>query len=186
MAVAKVRGVGTDPLTEPESQALARSGHVVVRQSVSEADRAAQLDLRYRVLREPLGMTREQAVFPRDDDADTIHLLALLAEVSDTGSEEAVAGTVVGTATMISHGPDVAQLRGMATDSAWAGNGVGRAVLEAAHKLAGSRSLWCDARMSAHDFYARFGWVAEGEIFEIPRVGPHTVMRFRGSPSSDR
>jgi hypothetical protein len=54
-----------------------------VRQSVSAADRAAQLDLRYRVLREPLGMSREQAVFARDDDADTIHLLAVACNFAD-------------------------------------------------------------------------------------------------------
>jgi GNAT superfamily N-acetyltransferase len=181
----------------------------IVRQSVSAADRAAQLDLRYRVLREPLGMSREQAVFARDDDADTIHLLAVAFnvadgvvdaqraadEVADTQGEALgdghdgpaaavpVIGTVIGTATMITHGPNDVQLRGMATDSAWAGCGVGKAVLEVAHELAGSRSLWCDARMSAHDFYARLGWVAEGEIFDIPQVGPHTVMRYRGLPN---
>lgn len=175
-----------------------------VRQSVSAADRAAQLELRYRVLREPLGMSREQAVFARDDDADTVHLLAVAFDVGDTQGEAlgdahdeafsaisftgtasgTVTGQVVGTASMITHGPNDVQLRGMATDSAWSGRGVGKAVLEAAHKLAGSRSLWCDARMSAHNFYARLGWVAEGEIFDIPQVGPHTVMRFRGLPDS--
>jgi GNAT superfamily N-acetyltransferase len=188
-----------------------------VRQSVSAADRAGQLDLRYRVLREPLGMSREQAVFARDDDADTIHLLAVAFnsaddvvdaqraadEVADAQGETlgdghdgpastvsfngtvfgTVIGTVIGTATMITHGPNDVQLRGMATDSAWDGCGVGKAVLEVAHQLAGSRSLWCDARMSAHDFYARLGWVAEGEIFDIPQVGPHTVMRYRGLPN---
>lgn len=197
-----------------------------VRQSVTASDRAAQLDLRYRVLREPLGMSREQAVFARDDDPDTVHLLAvahdqdrilsngaseLRGEASalgvagpghEIGSAEFGAGqskvlaantgssgasgsslVVIGTATMITHGLGDVQLRGMATDSAWAGCGVGRAVLETAHALAGSRSLWCDARMSAHDFYARFGWVAEGEQFDIPQVGPHTVMRYQGTPT---
>jgi GNAT superfamily N-acetyltransferase len=176
-----------------------------VRQSVSAADRAAQLDLRYRVLREPLGMSRQQAIFARDDDADTIHLLAVACnvaddvvdaqraadDVADTQGEAlgdghdgpAAAVPVIGTATMITHGPNDVQLRGMATDSAWAGRGVGKAVLEAAHELAGSRSLWCDARMSAHDFYARLGWVAEGEQFDIPHVGPHTVMRYQGLPN---
>jgi GNAT superfamily N-acetyltransferase len=183
-----------------------------VRQSVSADDRAAQLDLRYRVLREPLGMSREQAVFARDDDANTIHLLAVAFnsaddvidaqraadEVADAQGEAlgdghdgpanavpfigTVIGTVIGTATMITHGPNEVQLRGMATDFAWAGRGVGKAVLEVAHQLAGSRSLWCDARMSAHDFYARLGWVAEGKIFDIPQVGPHTVMRYRSLP----
>jgi GNAT superfamily N-acetyltransferase len=174
---------------DPASNSVVR---FTVRQSVSDADRAAQLDLRYRVLREPLGMTHEQAVFARDDDADTVHLLAVTFElggaqgeaVGDDQDGHAKAVSVIGTATMITHGPNDVQLRGMATDSAWAGRGVGKAVLEAAHKLAGPRSLWCDARMSAHDFYARLGWVAEGEIFDIPQVGPHTVMRYRGSPSA--
>ena len=158
-----------------------------VRHSRSPQDRAAQLDLRYRVLREPLGMSREQAVFARDDDPDTIHLLAVA--VADTNVntnvdvevEAAAKLSVIGTATIITHGPHDVQLRGMATDSTWTGRGVGKAVLEAAHKVAGNRSLWCDARMSAHEFYARLGWVAEGEIFDIPQVGPHTVMRYSGN-----
>ncbi len=191
-------------------------GSFTVRQSASLQDRVAQLELRYRVLREPLGMTREQAIFPRDDDDDTVHLVAVVHPVvpgraesvggtpsywraptplrfethqnvlsnrqagSGTPGSEGGAPVVIGTATMISHGPDVVQLRGMASDPKWAGCGVGRAVLEMAHELAGSRSLWCDARISARDFYARFGWVAEGEIFDIPQVGPHTVMRYNG------
>ncbi len=180
--------------------------HFTVRRSVSAADRAAQLDLRYRVLREPLGMSREQAIFARDDDPDTVHLLAVAFSAGDDvvnaqrsaievgGAQGEAFGDghdgpfgavpVIGTATMITHGPNDVQLRGMATDSAWAGRGVGKAVLEAAHELAGSRSLWCDARMSAHDFYARLGWVAAGEQFDIPQVGPHTVMRYRGLPNA--
>lgn len=162
----------------------AKRGSFTVRQSTSPQDREAQLELRYKVLREPLGMTRAQATFARDDDPDTIHLLAVVetrVESDDLAHDgrNGKASVVIGTATMISHGSDVVQLRGMASDPEWAGYGVGRAVLEAAHTLAGSRSLWCDARMSAHDFYARFGWAAEGEIFDIPQVGPHTVMRYR-------
>ena len=134
-------------------------------------------------------MSREQAVFARDDDPDTIHLLAVADDTDALTRNIAIASAraydhegnpfVVGTATMITHGPNDVQLRGMATDATWAGRGVGKAVLEAAHQLAGSRSLWCDARISAHDFYARFGWVAEGETFDIPHVGPHTVMRYQ-------
>lgn len=164
-----------------------------MRQSTTALDREAQLDLRYRVLREPLGMSREQAVFARDDDLDTIHLVAVVDTLVESNGvidghvvgENRKPQIVIGTATMISHGPDVVQLRGMASDPAWAGSGVGKAVLEAAHVLAGSRSLWCDARMSAHDFYARFGWVAEGDVFDIPQVGPHTVMRYVGNLEQD-
>jgi GNAT superfamily N-acetyltransferase len=189
--------IGEEPvpkeISRTRSESPAEAQQFTVRQSVSTADRAAQLDLRYRVLREPLGMSREQAIFARDDDPDTVHLLAVADDhgrvvsqrfdeiFADRSSSSDANLPVIGTATLITHGPNDVQLRGMASDPAWAGSGVGRAVLEAAHKLAGSRSLWCDARMSAHDFYARFGWVAEGEVFDIPHVGPHTVMRYRGS-----
>jgi GNAT superfamily N-acetyltransferase len=155
----------------------------IVRQSVSAADRVAQLDLRYRVLREPLGMSREQAVFARDDDPGTVHLLAVGTDeiIGDAGPVSSEKLPVIGTATLITHGPENVQLRGMATDRTFAGKGVGRAILHVVYEMSGSRTLWCDARMSAHDFYARCGWVAEGDVFDIPQVGPHTVMRYRNT-----
>lgn len=62
----------------------------------------------------------------------------------------------------------VARLRKYATDQAFQGQGIGSAVLR--HVLAHLHSLsvlefWCDARLSALDFYARFGMRAEGEHF---------------------
>ena len=172
---------------EPVESVAPTPNNFHVRLSSSERDRAAQLELRYRVLREPLGMSRQEAIFVRDDDADTVHLLAIEEQrASDVDDViDRLEPTVIGTATMITHGPDVVQLRGMATDPAWRGHGVGRAILEVAHTMAGARSLWCDARISAHDFYARMGWVAEGSVFDIPNVGPHTVMRYRPRTAKD-
>jgi ribosomal protein S18 acetylase RimI-like enzyme len=40
------------------------------------------------------------------------------------------------------------------------------------------RNLWCNARVAAITLYERLGFVAEGERFEFPQVGPHQRMRW--------
>ncbi|HVY61008.1 MAG TPA: GNAT family N-acetyltransferase, partial [Planctomycetota bacterium] len=58
--------------------------------------------------------------------------------------------------------------------------GLGRALLEAcaAHVAArGGTLLWCNARLSAADFYRACGFETVGEVFEVPRFGPHFIMR---------
>ncbi len=77
-------------------------------------------------------------------------------------------------------GGAVWRVRGMATDAAARGQGVGRAVLEAllAHGWAsGATRIWCTARTTAAGFYLRQGFEVEGEPFELPQIGPHVVMR---------
>jgi GNAT superfamily N-acetyltransferase len=71
------------------------------------------------------------------------------------------------------------QLRGMATDAQYQRGGVGRAVLTLVHQYAQEVGypLWCNARVSAMGFYEKLGWVAEGEEFDVPDVGPHYIMR---------
>lgn len=71
------------------------------------------------------------------------------------------------------------RLRGMATDDGWQGRGVGRLALDAtiAHVArAGADLLWCNARTRAVPFYARAGFEAHGEEFEIEGIGPHVAM----------
>ena len=36
--------------------------------------------------------------------------------------------------------------------------------------------VWCNARTPARGFYERYGFVAEGEEFELPDIGPHFRM----------
>ena len=77
--------------------------------------------------------------------------------------------------------PDVPawRLRGMATDPAHRGAGVGTAVLEALVGHArdhGGGVLWCNARTPAQRFYERAGLVTRGEPWEDPEIGPHVVM----------
>jgi GNAT superfamily N-acetyltransferase len=68
----------------------------------------------------------------------------------------------------------------MATDTTLQGTGVGRQVLLLVQEIAAERGvpLWCQARVSAMGFYEKMGWVAEGDEFEVPDVGPHYVMRW--------
>jgi GNAT superfamily N-acetyltransferase len=95
-------------------------------------------------------------------------------------------GEVVGTAIVYPEPcpwlPDRAgawRLRGMATDEAWRSTGVGSAVLAAvvAHVTsAGGSLVWCNARVPARRFYERAGFVAHGDEWEDPEIGPHIAM----------
>jgi predicted GNAT family N-acyltransferase len=76
--------------------------------------------------------------------------------------------------------PAAWQLRGMATAEGLRGHGIGSAVVDEAVRQVGERGarlLWCDARQSAVAFYARHGFVGEGEIFQHAETGiPHLRM----------
>jgi GNAT superfamily N-acetyltransferase len=71
------------------------------------------------------------------------------------------------------------QVRGMASDPSVRGLGFGAALLaacEAEARRRCARVLWCNAREAAAGFYRRAGFVATGERFEIPGIGPHFRM----------
>jgi len=82
-------------------------------------------------------------------------------------------------------GPLQWRLRGMASEPALQGLGVGGRVLdfgiaELARRLAArgepSAALWCNGRTGAQRFYERHGFQAIGELFETPGTGPHYVF----------
>jgi len=82
-------------------------------------------------------------------------------------------------------GPLQWRLRGMASEPALQGRGVGGRVLdfgiaELARRLAAqgepSAALWCNGRTGAQRFYERHGFQAIGELFETPGTGPHYVF----------
>jgi GNAT superfamily N-acetyltransferase len=126
--------------------------------------------LRQRVLRPHLAP--HELVFPHDDEPDSAHVVARLAD-----------GTVVGTASVLRDaapwGEPGWRLRGMATDESIRGRGVGSSLLAAAiaHARAqGGGLLWCNARVRAVPFYRRAGLETRGEPWEEPLIGPHVVM----------
>lgn len=122
------------------------------------------------------GTASENVVFAGDDDADTVHMLAL------------VDGTPAGVASwMHSTSPDrpgepALQLRGMATDPDRRRQGVGRALVDAGVALAAQRKLtwvWANARDTALDFYRAAGFevVGDGFITGDTQLPHHRILR---------
>jgi GNAT superfamily N-acetyltransferase len=77
------------------------------------------------------------------------------------------------------HAGDWYQLRGMAVSDALQRTGVGRTLLQSIDDWIAHRSatrLWCNAREEAITFYEKNGWERIGQIFSIPKVGPHLRM----------
>jgi predicted GNAT family N-acyltransferase len=139
---------------------------VAVRRSVV----AELIDLRHRVLR--AGLPREQAMFPGDDLPGSFHFGAFTE-----------ANLCVGCASFhLSTWEDqpAYQLRGMATEPAWKGKGVGTQVLTLGVQTIKATSpiqvFWCNARLIAIPFYEKLGWKIVSERFEIPTAGPHHRM----------
>ncbi len=129
--------------------------------------------IRRRVLR--AGLPHPDVVFDGDDAQDTIHVGAFLD------------GRLVAVATAIRRSPpgeaddgSAWQVRGMATEPAMRGRGLGGTLLDrcAEHARAlGGRTLWCNARVRAAGFYRRHGFEPEGGVFDIERLGRHVRMR---------
>jgi uncharacterized protein len=74
------------------------------------------------------------------------------------------------------------RLRGMATEPASRGRGLGGLIVEAfAAEVArrGGGRLWCNARVDAAVFYRRHGFVDEGDVFDLPPIGPHVRLARR-------
>jgi GNAT superfamily N-acetyltransferase len=96
-------------------------------------------------------------------------------------------GALVGIATVSPQPPPWApgrdgawRLRGMATEEGRRGEGIGAAVLREALRhvrAAGGTLVWCNARTGALRFYERAGFVAAGERYVDPDLGPHLPMQ---------
>jgi ribosomal protein S18 acetylase RimI-like enzyme len=138
---------------------------------VEEATLAETLPLRAAVLR-PGG---EPAAMGGDDDPATLHLAART-------PDGRVVGVVRFSPAPCPWRPDVRgpwQLRGMATDPAVQGSGVGRALVAAGLDRVAARGgdlVWCDARVSAAGFYERMGFAVVTEPYEKPPAGRHLGM----------
>jgi len=95
-------------------------------------------------------------------------------------------GRVVGTAIVypepcpwLPDRPGAWRLRGMATDEARRGAGIGARVLAAVLTHVASQSgglVWCNARTPARRFYERAGFTVHGDEWDDPEIGPHVAM----------
>lgn len=73
------------------------------------------------------------------------------------------------------------QLRGMATHPEVRGMGFGKELIHHGVMLfraTGNDVIWCNAREVAVKFYERLGFEVVGAPFDIPRIGPHRLMRY--------
>jgi GNAT superfamily N-acetyltransferase len=145
--------------------------------SVARATANDVVSLRARVLRP--GQPVDVARYDIDGDSGTVHVAAFDPE-----------GRVISCATVFPEPFDdepAWRLRGMATDPAWQGRGVGSAVLARAIdevERAGGQVLWCNARLAALNLYLRAGFHAVGDEFEVAGIGPHYVAVLRLSHGS--
>ncbi len=120
----------------------------------TDARYAEELELRYRVLRAPLGMSREQAGFAGEQDA-----LHVIAQESDAAS--ALVGCVL-------FDPASGRMRAMAVEPMLQRQGVGQQLvraLEAETQRRGVREITLHARATAVGFYERLGYRVRGEPF---------------------
>ncbi len=114
------------------------------------------------------GTDRSSPGFPGDEDSDTYHLAALRE------------GSVIGCLSLMTVHQDnqsAFQLRGMAVEPFYQGQGIGRSLLAFTEKWVVKhtpvRLMWCNARTTAKGFYTKRGWKPVSEEFSIPGVGPH-------------
>lgn len=127
--------------------------------------------LRLAVLRP--GRTLAEVGLPMDGDAEALHVVAKGADgsVVATGSihpEDRSGGAAPGF-----------RVRGMATDSAHRGHGLGTRILDRLVDHARQRhagEVWCNARIGALSLYERAGFMPCSGVFEIDDIGPHVVM----------
>lgn len=71
------------------------------------------------------------------------------------------------------------RIRGMATEPAARGRGIGALLLTAClqhARASGATRVWCNARSGARGFYEREGFAIDGDEFELPGIGPHFLM----------
>ena len=125
----------------------------------------AELELRFRVLREPLGHPREAVVFPFE--AESLHLVAL------------EGGRVVGCVLFHPESAEDGRLYQMAVVPALQGTGIGTRLvhaLESELSRRGFRSVHLHARAHVVPFYERLGYAVWGDPFEEVGV-PHRHMR---------
>ena len=138
---------------------------------VRVTDAAATYALRQSILRSHQRLAEME--WPGDDHPESIHLMAY-------DDDEPIG--------MVSFHPLVRpasqatksyRLRGMGVVDERRSEGVGAALLDVGVALVedgGGDEIWCHARERAVPFYERHGFIAVGDFWDVPVIGPHLVM----------
>ncbi len=130
--------------------------------------------LRHKILRPHQALS--EMAYPHDDAPGTAHFGAFQEDGSLVGIASIYPESRAG-----QFGPDSGEwrLRGMAVEPHLQGQGVGRALVKMCLEhvqRSGGRVFWCNARVTALNFYTACGLRIEGPEFEVSGIGPHYVM----------
>jgi predicted GNAT family N-acyltransferase len=129
-------------------------------------------ELRHRILRphQPLSA----CAYPCDTAPGALHIGSFLNE------------RLIGIGSLLPDPRDYAahptswRLRGMAVQQDMRGTGAGGKILQALIDYARTQLLpaeiWCNGRANVKGFYERFGFVQEGDLFDLPDIGPHVLL----------
>lgn len=128
-------------------------------------DYAREFELRHQVLRVPLGLSLHDEDLSGEKDQSHFGLF-------DS------AGALVACVIAVRVSPSKARIRQMAVQAGEQGRGHGRRIMGEVERLLeaeGIHEFFMHARMSAHGFYARLGYVSAGDVFSEVGI-PHVRM----------
>lgn len=128
--------------------------------------------LRQRILRPH--QTLDECAFPLDTAPDALHIGCFL-------DEQLIGiGSILPDPRAGSTQPVSWRVRGMAIQEEVRGTGAGGKILQALIDYASTQALpaeiWCNGRANVKGFYERFGFVQEGDLFDLPHIGPHVLL----------
>jgi len=138
-------------------------------------------ELRHQILRPH--QTIDDCKYPLDFESATFHVGAF------------VEGELVSVASFFKEiqpqitGDHHYRLRGMATLVSHRNQKAGSHLIHFAEdylRKKGASHWWCNARTNVQGYYSRFGMYIEGEVFDIPPIGPHILMVKELSPGSNK
>ena len=69
------------------------------------------------------------------------------------------------------------RIRWLAVDENQRRNGAGSELVSECLQKAQNYNIWCNVRLPAVKLYERLGFTKEGDLFELPKIGPHFLMR---------
>jgi len=129
-------------------------------------------DLRHRILRPHQALS--ECAYPYDTAPDALHIGGFL------NGQLIGIGSILPDAREDASQPTSWRIRGMAVLEDIRGSGAGGKILQALFKYAHTQSLpaeiWCNGRVNVKGFYKHFGFVQEGDLFDVPGIGPHVLM----------
>ncbi|HEX7737499.1 MAG TPA: GNAT family N-acetyltransferase [Ktedonobacteraceae bacterium] len=128
--------------------------------------------LRQRILRPR--QTLSECAYPYDTDPGALHIGCFL-------DEQLIGiGSILPDPREGTSQPASWRIRGMAVQQEMRGTGAGGKILQAlidyASALALPAEIWCNGRVNVQGFYKRFGFTQQGDLFDLPDIGPHVLM----------